>query len=297
MSLKKVMVVVDHEYENQPAVDRALTIAGLTEVEVKLFSCDYTQYLVEGFYFDAVDMPRLRREYLEERSAALEALAKPMRDKGVHVTVKASWDHPEHAAIIRAAIDYGADLVIAPARKHGAIERMLLSNNDWQLVRCCPLPLLLVKNGTWQARPVVVSAVDPLHSRDKPTGLDHKLISYANDFATLMGADHHVFHSYAQIPLSGTYFDEARDEHAQAFDQLIKDFDIPEDHRHLDDESVDYGLSQLEHQLGTDVIVMGAISRSFLSDVFIGNTAERVIDNVDCDILVVKPDGYVSPIA
>ena len=37
---------------------------------------------------------------------------------------------------------------------------------------------------------------------------------------------------------------------------------------------------------------MGAISRSSLSRFFIGNTAERVIDDVQCDVLVVKSPDF-----
>ncbi|HET9449005.1 MAG TPA: universal stress protein, partial [Steroidobacteraceae bacterium] len=41
-----------------------------------------------------------------------------------------------------------------------------------------------------------------------------------------------------------------------------------------------------------DVLVMGAVSRSFTSRPVIGNTAERVIDQVDCDVFIVKPAGF-----
>jgi universal stress protein E len=37
------------------------------------------------------------------------------------------------------------------------------------------------------------------------------------------------------------------------------------------------------------IVVIGAVSRSALKRVFIGNTAERVMDELRCDLLVVKP--------
>jgi universal stress protein E len=37
-------------------------------------------------------------------------------------------------------------------------------------------------------------------------------------------------------------------------------------------------------------VVIGAVSRSRLDRVLIGNTAERVLDKLECDVLVVKPD-------
>jgi universal stress protein E len=37
------------------------------------------------------------------------------------------------------------------------------------------------------------------------------------------------------------------------------------------------------------LVVMGAISRSGLKRIFIGNTAEQVLDSLRCDLLIVKP--------
>ena len=42
------------------------------------------------------------------------------------------------------------------------------------------------------------------------------------------------------------------------------------------------------------IVVMGAMSRSGLKRVFIGNTAERVLHDLPCDVLVVKPPRFKS---
>jgi universal stress protein E len=50
-------------------------------------------------------------------------------------------------------------------------------------------------------------------------------------------------------------------------------------------------------ELGAGIVVMGAVSRSGLQRVFIGNTAERVLEALPCDVLVVKPDGFKARVA
>ena len=62
LKLKKVLVVVDPERESQPALDKVLTLAHLEDFKILLLACDYTEYLVEGYYFDAVDLVNLREE-------------------------------------------------------------------------------------------------------------------------------------------------------------------------------------------------------------------------------------------
>jgi universal stress protein E len=45
-----------------------------------------------------------------------------------------------------------------------------------------------------------------------------------------------------------------------------------------------------------DVLIMGAVSRSLLERPVIGSTAERIIDHVDCDVFIVKPAGFRTPV-
>ncbi|MFH0343224.1 MAG: universal stress protein [Chromatiales bacterium] len=40
--------------------------------------------------------------------------------------------------------------------------------------------------------------------------------------------------------------------------------------------------------LRASLVVMGAVSKRTLELLFIGNTAERVLDDLSCDVLVVK---------
>jgi nucleotide-binding universal stress UspA family protein len=46
-----------------------------------------------------------------------------------------------------------------------------------------------------------------------------------------------------------------------------------------------------------DIVVMGALSRSGLKRVLIGNTAEAVLDALECDVLIVKPGKFQTKVA
>jgi universal stress protein E len=47
-------------------------------------------------------------------------------------------------------------------------------------------------------------------------------------------------------------------------------------------------------RLRADLLVMGAVSRSRLQELFVGSTAERVLDHLGCDVLVVKPGDFAE---
>ena len=296
LELNNVVVVLDPEQEQQPALDKVLTLAKLADFDITLLSAEYTQYLVEGYYFDAIDLPTLRQEHLDSRKQTLEDLAGPLRDNGLTVETLAVWGHPAYEVVVREAVRLNADLVVQHTRQHSAVSRLLLTHNDWQLVRCCPMPLLLVKETDWQHDPVILAAVDPKHSRNKPVGLDHKILQIAVDIANLTEGETHVLHSFSPVPLTGKQLKQAREEHRVAFDALLTDFDIPGDHQYLVDEAPEYALTRTAAEVGADIVVMGAISRSILTDVFLGNTTEQVLDFLDADVLIVKPNEFQTPV-
>jgi universal stress protein E len=46
---------------------------------------------------------------------------------------------------------------------------------------------------------------------------------------------------------------------------------------------------------GADFVVMGAIARRGLKRLFIGSTAERVLDRLPCDLVIIKPLEFEVP--
>jgi len=54
------------------------------------------------------------------------------------------------------------------------------------------------------------------------------------------------------------------------------------------------GIRSVARATRAGIVVMGAISRSGLKRLFIGNTAERLLDVIECDVLIVKPRRFAS---
>ncbi|MEW8584193.1 MAG: universal stress protein, partial [Candidatus Thiodiazotropha sp.] len=55
-------------------------------------------------------------------------------------------------------------------------------------------------------------------------------------------------------------------------------------------------IHQISDRLNADLIVMGTVGRSGIPGLFIGNTAEEVLQNTRASILAVKPPSFVSPV-
>ena len=72
---------------------------------------------------------------------------------------------------------------------------------------------------------------------------------------------------------------------------------IPEHQVHLLRGNPEDVIAKFEAQNDVDLIVMGTVARSGIAEFFLGNTPATVLRQVDCSLLVVKRDDYVSPVA
>jgi nucleotide-binding universal stress UspA family protein len=55
-------------------------------------------------------------------------------------------------------------------------------------------------------------------------------------------------------------------------------------------------IPALATQLKADLVVMGTVGRSGIPGLLMGNTAETILDQLSCSVLVMKPPGFVSPV-
>ncbi|MCB1671332.1 MAG: universal stress protein [Gammaproteobacteria bacterium] len=291
LELNKILVVIEPGVETQPALERARQLARFADAELELFLSDYSTYLEDGYYFDPVRARELRREHGEKNLAELEGLAGPLRENGLEVSCATAWGNPPYEEIIRRVDELKPDLVIKSTRPHERLARLLLSNEDWELIRYCPAPLLLVKDRDWSTQPGFVAAVDPEHSHDKPAALDHKLVRAALELARVANGSVHLYHCTHLPPLSGMYPIESD---FQVDTAKVKDLgaqhNIPDEHCYVSDVEITRSLPELTSLIQASVVVMGAVSRSRLDRMLIGNTAEKVLDRLECDVLIIKPD-------
>ncbi len=299
----RILVVVDPTADAQPAFERGLWLAERLGAALELFICDYDAHLAGKRFYDADSLGRARETRLEADGARLAALAAQAEARGVPASVDVQWDHPLHAGIVRKTAATRPAFVLKDTHYHELIRRSIFSNTDWQLIRECPAPLWLVKPHEPATRPVFLAAVDPLHERDKPADLDREIVALARRLGDALGGRLELFHAFDPTPAfaaSGDangialaapdgVLDELRVMHAEAVRALAAAHGVPDARVHVLDGGTRELLVDLVGRLAADCVVMGAVSRNALQRLFLGSTAEEVLDRLPCDVLVVKP--------
>jgi len=171
------------------------------------------------------------------------------------------------------------------------------------------VPLLLVKPYPWASVPKICAAVDPGHANDKPAVLDTRIVDHAALLAKRLGGELHLLHVYLPIaivaaaaagspPMAMTVSveDLARDEErARAtLQNFVSEYRVPPANVHVEVGGPAAVLPRAAGELRADIVAMGAISRSGLKRIFIGSTAEDVLEHLPCDALIVKPPDFAS---
>jgi universal stress protein E len=295
-----ILVVVDLAAgADQPVLERAAWLAKQGGARLELFACDYDAAIDSG-RIDAVWVPEpgARARVLAGHRHTLEALAKPLQDLGLTVSIDVVWDYPLDVAVIKKAATHDYWLVAKDTHHHSVLQRTLLTQTDWHLIRKCPTPLLLVKDRKLATEPVVMAAVDPVHEHDKPAALDDRIFNFAADLARTVRGHLHIVHAFS-TPLGVELPPDVRDiiakEHRDAMKQFLDAHPVLGDRSYLYEGLAHECLQQAAKDHEADFVVMGAVARRGLKRLFIGSTAERVLDRLPCDLVIIKPLGFEPP--
>jgi universal stress protein E len=304
--IRRILFAVrDPAARRQPGLAKALGLASALDASVELFHALATPVLgtVQALMGDSLE--KLQREARRRARRRLEGIAVGAAAHGVPVSCVTRWDYPPHEAILRQATKAGADLIIVEAHRGGHRHPWLMQLTDWELLRLSRIPILVIRDLTPYERPVVLAAVDPSHAHAKPLDLDAVVLDAAQQARSALGGSLHAIHACHVTNSPTAVFDPMLNPYSLSgnveglrrfgrdlFLEQMKSAGIPTTHRHLVYGEPAKLIPRIARKLKADIVVMGAVSRSGLKRLFIGNTAEQVIDELPCDVLVVKSRSF-----
>lgn len=224
--------------------------------------------------------------------------------------------------IIRHVIREEIDLVIKTASPLSGVQTFLFGSTDQHLVRKCPCPVWLHMANAPSLPKSVIAAVDvddwDAEEPETLAALNYRVIEKSLRVASSSEATVHVLHAWEAdfeglirtfVPsadaqaVEQNYLQEVKSARKKAMSKLLEPFEEETNTRglpvivpHLVEGNAREVIPQHVKATKADAVVMGTVARTGLSGVIIGNTAEDILNNVDCSVIAVKPPGFVSPI-
>ncbi len=299
-----ILVIVDPTVVDHPAVAKARMLARWLGAAIELLVCDTKAS--RDMRLAATLAGRRDASHGDGLQELLDRLAEPLRLDRIEVTTHVIRGDPLHETVVSWMRNSTADLVVKDTHHHSLAKRTFITNTDWNLIRACPVPLLLTKPGRWGVPPVLMAAIDPGHADDEPAGLDHRILDVTVSLAKRIGAEVQVVHAYSpaviamagggglppMMAVSAQALAAEREFRKSQIKNLADEYGIESANQHVDEGVAIEYLPRMAAECRADVVVMGAISRGALKRVLIGSTAERVLDTLPCDVLVVKPPNF-----
>lgn len=279
----RILYVARATRERGPAFERAAALAISSGARLHLCLIDYSRSIALAGHAADRGGWLARKEFLLEREAWLAGEVAVLRGRGIEATADVTWSDDPAAAITEHAERFGADLVIKDAT---------LGPLDRKLLRSCSRPLLLVRPAegpTLIHR--VFAAVDVTHGVDD--AVNQAIGDEAVRLAEQSGAALHFVHGFD----TSRHFASEQVVHEKAFEQFLAEHGVPERNRHFVLGRPADKLAGLADGGAGDVLVFGTPRSLGLERARLGHTADALLDQAGCDVLVVRPPPTAEPAA
>lgn len=276
-AIRSILVVVDPNHPEGLALKRAKLIAGVTQSHLHLLVCDRKA----------------------DHAAYLADLSGSLASEGYSVTTQQAWNENLRQTVIAVQQAEGCGLVIKQHVPDNPLKRFLLTPDDWKLLRYCPGPVLMVKTDTPWTNGVILAAVDVGNSDGEHRTLHASIISHGYDIAGLAKGTLHVISAHPSPMLSAAdptfQLKESIEARYRAECRAFQEeFDISDERLHVEEGPADVLIPHVAQKLKAAVTVIGTVARTGISGALIGNTAEVVLDSLESDVLVLKPDEIIA---
>ncbi len=304
-----ILVCLDPDREEQPALKRGIYLAKAFNANIELVLVVYNRAIYTNHLFSKEQLNTAQQGYIQSQKRWVKTYQQEVIEQGISCELDVVWHKPVYEAINNKAKQIKASLVIKSTHEHPAVNKIFFTPNDWQLIKSCPCPLILAKPSTKNAYKTLVAAIDPALNHDKPATLDHKILLTASQLAKVIKANLNITHCYDPIGYQlwsdigfgmgagigvgdlnfndenyQVYLNDLKANAKKLFDKVVDEYQFNEQQLHLVQGYPEELLPRQVKALNVDLLVLGSVYHSGL----VGSTAEKILDQVDCDILTVN---------
>jgi len=299
--IKKILLSVHPDVSDLCAVDYVAEFASKTQSAIEVLHVieDYPEDLHE--WWNVVHPLRLHEKIVNSRQEFIDTIVNRIKEAGVvHVESKLRWGS-ELDEVTHEVAENNYELMVTATRpQRGAVRKT---------IRQCPAMIWITKNRPRLSTQRTLAVVGGENGAVLTDGLNAKILRTAEWIAQASGCELHVVHvctlseledanGWRQTADLSGQVDELRSEINQTCNRVLgeRGHALTREQVHVVIGEPGVVIPQLEEEMPMDLIIMGTHVRIGLARLLRGNAAEQVMDKVDCEVLTVKPDDFVSPL-
>ena len=294
---RSLIVVVAGKDGGQLAVDQAETLAIQNSAPVTLVDAitplsdilDLPGSDSGDFYYEAAN---LKTEHMER-------LAKPLRDRGITVDCLLLQGDLAEKTVERVIV-HGHDLLLKTAEHPLGITQHLFGTIGQRLMRKCPCPVWIIKALPEPRLKKILVAISPFPFEQQRHPMNVMMMKLATSLTCMNDCELHVVSVWPDLGLATKHErSETKLLQDEALEEIVGPYRCQVDdlQTHLLEGDPADAITHLTQKLDVDMLVLGTVCRSNFVFFTMGNTAEKVLQRVQCSALAVKPDWFLSSVA
>ncbi len=172
--LTSILVVLEGTGADANLMAKAVVLARHCGASLELFLCDAERAYSLRQAFDPTGIEASRQDCILRSLEYLESLRKATLGSGLSVSIDAACASPLYEAIVNKVRHGRPQLVMKNAAGAHPLRRAAWEANDWQLMRACPVALMLSRGKSWRERPTFAAAIDV--SEQETAGLARSIL-------------------------------------------------------------------------------------------------------------------------
>ena len=307
LEVRKILVAADFSPHSEAALRRAIVVARAFGAEVSVAHVleDIREAMAvmrreARWELVAGDIHKYEQALCEASERKLDEFLKPLADAGVPLAHQTRIGTP-YIQLVHAVEEQKHDLLFVGTRGETGLKRLVLGSTARRLLRNCAAPVWVVRAEGAGELKAILAAVDF-------SPASGKALAGAAALAGRLQAALHVLY----VDESAAALKSAKE---QGYLTAVSPRDVSREvQQHLETFVAEHcgaeakpslhvakgvaakAIAAAAKRLAADLVVLGTVGRGGLAGLLVGNTAEQVIDTVHCDVLAIKPDGFVSPV-
>ena len=295
--LDNILVVLDPQQEEQPALPRAAYLAEATGASMHLFLCAHDTAIGIATFLSGGQRNTLIQTMVDGSRVMVERLAAPYIEKGLIITWDVVWDRHAVEATLSQCETAEYDLLIKHAQHHNRAD-VMFNHMDWNLLRYSPCPVMLVKDGQWDDVGQVLAAVDAAPETELQKKLNIAVLDLSSFLARILDFELHLVSAYPAPPVFApvsvavqtqvNYRSKMKHMVEDHLAELANQYGVIDERVHAVEGPVDWVVSKVSEDLVAEFVVMGNASRSGKAGLSIGSTAESTLDSLNTNVLLAK---------
>ncbi|WP_394229509.1 universal stress protein [Shewanella colwelliana] len=301
-SYQRILVVVDEHDFTLKGISRAAYIAGKNHAAVIVMLLEHgntVNRLLDAF---EVKTEIGKPSTLEEKYYCLHEFTKKAAHTGINISMASISCHSSDD-VMQFCLDFKVDAVVVSASRHKMWDWLTIKPLDLRLVRESDQPVFVVKDHPWQPGGHILSFVEPCCEDEDHKSLNSTVLQTSAHFSHLLQGDCHLIDCfYGDNPSISFHLENDQrtnqQHHIEKLSNCLSQYHL--DSRggndnnsllHVAKALPEDAIESVAKEVDSELVIVGDFGHQGLLNNMCGNIAELVIDRINCDLLVVKPQS------